>query len=183
MAVDDVSDSAIPGLLVIDLRVNRDERGWFKENYTNDALESQGVRDFHVVQNNVTLSTRAGVLRGIHAEPWEKYVSVASGRAFAAIVDLRSGTTFGLVQTFDLTPEKALYIPRGCGNSYQTVEPNVVYTYLVNDRWSPDTSYTSVHPFDPELAIEWPIARSDTMLSDKDAALPLLAGVTPMEHR
>jgi dTDP-4-dehydrorhamnose 3,5-epimerase len=182
VAVAELSRSTIPGLITIDLCVNRDRRGWFKENYSSDALESHGVRNFHVVQNNVTLSTEVGVLRGIHAEPWEKYVSVAFGRAFAAIVDLRRGRTFGWVQTFDLTPETALYIPRGCGNSYQTVEPNVVYTYLVNDRWSPNASYTSVHPYDPQLSIEWPIARSDTVLSDKDAALPPLARVVPVEH-
>lgn len=178
-----MSHLAIPGLIAIDLRLNRDDRGWFKENYTSDMLQSDGVGEFHVVQNNVTFSASAGVLRGIHAEPWEKFVSLASGRAFAAIVDLRAGETFGLVQTFELTPEKALYIPRGCGNSYQTLDPNVVYTYLVNDRWSPHMTYTSVHPFDPELAIEWPIARRDTMLSDKDAALPTLANITPVESR
>ncbi len=181
MAGAELSHSTIPGLIAIDLRVNRDRRGWFKENYSSDALESYGVRDFHVVQNNVTLNTEVGVLRGIHAEPWEKYVSVASGRAFAAIVDLRTGKSFGWVQTFDLTPELALYIPRGCGNSYQTVEPNVVYTYLVNERWSPNASYTSVNPYDSQLGIEWPIARSDTMLSDKDAVLPPLARVVPVE--
>jgi len=182
MAGVEVSHSAIPGLLLIDLVVNRDRRGWFKENYTSDALEAHGVRDFHVVQNNVSLSTEVGVLRGIHAEPWDKYVSLASGRAFAAIVDLREGSSaFGRVETFDLTPEKALFIPRGCGNSYQALERNVVYTYLVNGRWSPGTSYTSVHPYDPQLAIDWPIARSDTVMSDKDAALPPLAAVAPVE--
>ncbi len=173
-----MSRSAIPGLLLIELVVNRDRRGWFKENYTSDALQAHGVADFQVVQNNISLSTEVGVLRGIHAEPWEKYVSIASGRAFAAIVDLRQGSSaFGRVETFDLTPERALFIPRGCGNSYQSVEPNVVYTYLVNGRWSPSTSYTSVHPYDPQLAIEWPIGRGGTVMSDKDASLPLLAEV------
>jgi len=173
-----VSRSAIPGLLLIELVVNRDRRGWFKENYTSDVLQAHGVADFQVAQNNISLSTEVGVLRGIHAEPWEKYVSIASGRAFAAIVDLRQGSSaFGRVETFDLTPERALFIPRGCGNSYQSVEPNVVYTYLVNGRWSPSTSYTSVHPYDPQLAIEWPIGRGGTVMSDKDASLPLLAEV------
>lgn len=181
MGVADVSGSAIPGLVLIDLRVNRDERGWLKENYSTDALELHGVRGFHVVQNNVVMSATAGVLRGVHAEPWAKYVSVASGRAFAAVVDLRRGDTFGLVQTFDLTPDKALFIPRGCGNAYQTLEPNVVYTYLVNQRWSPSTAYIGVHPYDPDLGIEWPIAPERTVLSSKDATLPPLTEVVAME--
>lgn len=178
-----VRETKIPGLLVVDLLVNRDRRGWFKENYRRDALVARGVPDFRVVQHNVTYNEDVGVTRGIHAEPWEKYVSVAHGRVFAAIVDLRKGVTFGDVQTFDLTSDMALFIPRGCGNSYQTVERDVVYTYLVNEHWSATSEYTSVHPYDSELAIEWPIARTKAVMSSKDAALPSLSEVVPVESR
>ncbi len=172
-----VTETEIAGVLAVDLAVHRDDRGWFKENYHQDLLTAHGVGGFAVVQSNVSFNATAGVLRGIHAEPWEKYVSVASGRVFAAVVDLRAGDAFGRVETFELSPDKALFIPRGCGNAFQTLEPQVVYTYLVNARWSASTRYTGVDPFDPDLAIRWPIAASDAVLSDKDAALPPLREV------
>lgn len=183
MAVVSVTETSIRGLLAVDLVVNRDHRGWFKESYVSGTLSAHGVADFGVVQNNVTYNEHIGVLRGIHAEPWEKYISVAAGRVFAAIVDLREGDSFGEVQTFDLTPNQALYVPRGCGNSYQTVERHVVYSYLVNGRWSATTTYTSVDPFDRQLAIRWPIARGQAVVSEKDAALPSLVEIVPVGTR
>jgi hypothetical protein len=89
-------------------------------------------------------------------------------RAFAAIVDLREGATFGKVETVDLHPGNALFVPRGCGNSYQTTTPDVVYTYLVNAHWSPSAKYTLIQAFDPELGIPWPIGEADAIRSDAD---------------
>lgn len=77
--------------------------------------------------------------------------SLAYGRAFAAIVDLRAGQWFGWVETFELHPGNALFVPRGCGNSYQTLTPDVMYSYLVNAHWSSGASYTLVQAFDPAL--------------------------------
>ena len=105
----------------------------------------------------MSFNAEVGVTRGIHAEPWDKYISLAHGRAFAAIVDLRTGPTFGRVETIELHPGNAIFVPRGCGNSYQTLTPDVVYTYLVNEHWSPDARYTLVQAFDPALGIDWPI--------------------------
>jgi dTDP-4-dehydrorhamnose 3,5-epimerase len=66
-------------------------------------------------------------------------------------------------------------------NGYQTLESNVAYTYLVNAHWSPESKYTFVNLFDPEVGIEWPIAREDSIVSDKDMAHPMLKDVIPME--
>jgi len=174
-----VRQTSIPGLLEIDLVVHGDNRGWFKENYQRAKLEALGLPAFDPVQNNFSFNAEVGVTRGIHAEPWDKYISIGLGSAFAAIVDLREGETFGRLETFELTPAKAIFVPRGCGNSFQTLEANVLYTYLVNAHWSPDARYTFVNPFDPDLAVPWPIAREDAVLSDKDLAAPMLAGATP----
>ena len=81
----------IPGLLVIDLPVHGDNRGWFKENWQREKMRAAGLPDFDPVQNNISFNTSVGTTRGIHAEPWDKYVSVASGRIFGAWVDLRAG--------------------------------------------------------------------------------------------
>jgi dTDP-4-dehydrorhamnose 3,5-epimerase len=170
-----VHDTAIPGLLVVDLPVHGDERGWFKESYQRAKLDAAGFPPLEVVQNNVAYSREVGVTRGIHAEPWDKYISVAHGRVFAAILDLRDGPTRGRVVTMDLHPGNAILVPRGCGNSYQTLTPDVVYTYLVNEHWSPEARYTSVQAYDPALGIDWPIAEADAIRSDKDRAHPPLA--------
>lgn len=174
-----VNATRIPGLLHIELDLHTDDRGWFKESYQREKLEAAGVPRLEVVQNNVSYNADAFVTRGVHAEPWDKYVSPAQGRMFCAIADLREGETFGVVETFELGPESALYVPRGCGNSYCTLEPHVVYNYLVNDHWSPAATYVLVNLFDQTLAIDWPVSRDKMIISDKDAGHPSLDAVTP----
>jgi dTDP-4-dehydrorhamnose 3,5-epimerase len=170
-----VHETAIPGLLVVDLVVHGDERGWFKESYQRAKLDAAGFPPLEVVQSNVAFSREVGVTRGIHAEPWDKYVTVAHGRAFAAILDLRPLPSYGRVVTLELDPGNAILVPRGCGNSYQTLTPDVVYTYLVNEHWSPEARYTFVQAFDPALGIAWPIPERDAIRSDKDRGHPPLA--------
>lgn len=173
-----VEKTRIPGLLHVELDVHEDPRGWFKESYQREKLEAAGLPRLEVVQNNISYNAQAHVARGVHAEPWDKYVSPAYGRIFCAIADLRAGDTFGTVETFTLGPGQAIYVPRGCGNSYLTLDEHVVYNYLVNEHWSPAATYVLVNLFDPTLAIDWPVAREDMLVSDKDAGHPLLADVT-----
>jgi dTDP-4-dehydrorhamnose 3,5-epimerase len=99
---------------------------------------------------------------------------------FTAIVDLREGPGFGRLEAFELTPSQGLYVPRGCGNSFCTLEPNTVYNYLVNAHWSPDAEYTLVNLFDPQLAVPWPLPRDQLIYSEKDAGHPMLDSVTPI---
>lgn len=172
----ELTTTSIPGLLRIELDVHADGRGWFKEGFQRAKLTALGLPPFEIVQSNVSFNAEVGVTRGIHAEPWDKYVSLAHGRAFAAIVDLRGGEAYGRVETVHLHPGNALFVPRGCGNSYQTLTPDVVYTYLVNEHWSPAAAYTLVQAFDPALDIDWPIGEADAIRSEKDRAhLPLAA--------
>lgn len=176
-----VSESPVPGLYVIKLPVHGDNRGWFKENYQKEKMEALGLPPFTVVQNNFSYNVERGVTRGLHAEPWEKYISVANGSVFGAWVDLRAGPTFGQTFTCEINPGTAIFVPRGVANGYQTLDENVTYTYLVNAHWSPDAKYTFVNLFDPTVAIDWPIPREQAIISDKDAGHPHLGDVTPME--
>jgi len=176
-----VRPTSIPGLLVVDLVVHGDARGWFKESYQRQKLEALGLPRLEVVQNNISFNAQRGTTRGIHAEPWEKFISIASGSVFGAWVDVRSGPTFGKVETLTLTPRQAVFVSRGIANAYQTLESNVAYTYLVNEHWSPDAKYAAVQLFDPELGIPWPIGQDQAIVSDKDKANPLLKDLTPME--
>jgi dTDP-4-dehydrorhamnose reductase len=177
-----ITRTPIPGLLVVSLDVHGDNRGWFKENWQRRKMVDLGLPDFVPVQNNVSFNTTAGSTRGVHAEPWDKLVSLAAGRIFGAWVDLREGSGFGRVFTLELGPETAVFVPRGVGNAYQTLVDGTAYSYLVNDHWSPEAreSYTFVNVADETLAIRWPIPLSRAELSEADRAHPRLAEVVPM---
>ena len=147
-----VTESPIPGLFVVKLPVHGDNRGWFKEN--------------HLVYVG---------------EPWNKFISTANGRVFGAWCDLRKGDSFGRVFTHEINPGTAIFVPKGVANGYQTLDDNIAYTYLVDAHWSPDAKYTFVNLFDPALGINWPISQEQAIISEKDAAHPLLTNVIPME--
>ncbi len=180
-----VHETPIPGLLVVDLPLHGDDRGWFKENWQRETMLAAGLPDFGPVQNNISFNQAVGVTRGIHAEPWDKYVSVATGRVFGAWVDLREGPTFGTAYWHEITPDVAIFVPRGVGNAFQTLEAPAAYTYLVNDHWSADaqSQYTFVNLADETVAIPWPIPLTVAELSAKDLAHPRLAEVVPVPPR
>ena len=174
----------IDGLVVYDLTVHGDNRGWFKENWQREKMLALGLPDFGPVQNNVSFNDKAGVTRGLHAEPWDKFVSIGAGRVFGAWCDIREGSaTFGESFTIELDPSKAIYVPRGVANGFQTLEDNTVYMYLVNDHWSPDGQYSFVNLADETLAIEWPIPLDEAELSDKDKNHPGLADADPIKPK
>ncbi len=182
MAELSVQQTAIPGLLVIDLPLHGDARGWFKENWQRTKMTELGLPDFGPVQNNMSFNATAGSTRGLHAEPWDKLISLAHGRIFGAWVDLRPGASFGTTVTLEMGTDKAVFVPRGVANGYQALEPDTVYSYLVNDHWSPEArgSYTYLNLADETVAIEWPIPLAQAEISAADQAHPRLADVTPM---
>ena len=141
-----------------------------------------GLPDFGPVQNNISYNATKGVTRGIHAEPWDKYISIAAGEIFGAWVDLRPGESFGQVYTTRLDPSKAIYVPRGVGNSFQALQDGTVYTYLVNAHWSLEQkkTYTFVNLADPELNIQWPIPLEESERSEADLHHPMLKDAKPM---
>ena len=178
-----VTETGIEGLRVVDLAVHGDPRGWFKENWQRAKMTALGIPDLRVVQNNVSYNEKRGVTRGIHAEPWDKFISVARGSVFGAWVDLRErSATYGKVYTTVLDPSKAIYVPRGVGNSFQALEDGTAYTYLVDAHWSMELkrTYTFVNLADPELAIEWPIPLEEATVSEADLNHPMLKDVVPM---
>ena len=178
-----VAETGIEGLKVVDLAVHGDSRGGFKENWQRAKMTELGIPDFRIVQNNISYNDSRGVTRGIHAEPWDKFISVARGSVFGAWVDLREGSaTYGKVFTCTLDPSKAIYVPRGVGNSFQALEDGTAYTYLVDAHWSLELkrTYTFVNLADPELAIEWPIPLDEATVSEADLNHPMLKDVVPM---
>ena len=178
-----VRTTEIPGLLILDLPVHADERGWFKEAWQRAKMIQLGLPDFSPVQHNVSFNPQAGVTRGIHAEPWDKLVSPAAGRVFGAWVDLRDRPSFGTTVTLEMGPDTAVYVPRGVGNAYQTLEPDTAYSYLANDHWSPDSrgQYTFLNLADSTVDIPWPIPLESSVRSPSDLGHPSLAEVRPLE--
>ena len=156
---------AIPGLLEFDIPVHGDNRGWFKENFQKEKMLPLGFPESFFaegkLQNNVSFS-RKNVLRGLHAEPWDKYISVADeGKVLGTWVDLREGETFG--------------------NTYQTLSDKVSYSYLVNDYWALELKpkYAFVNYADPSLDIKWENLE-EAEVSEADKNHPLLKDVKPL---
>jgi dTDP-4-dehydrorhamnose reductase len=166
--------TSIPGLILYDLPVHGDSRGWFKENWQREKMSAIGLPDFGPVQNNISFNAQRGVTRGI-----------ATGRIFGAWVDLREGDNFGTVFTAELDPSKAIFVPRGVGNSFQALEDNTTYTYLVNDHWSVEgqSQYTFLNLGDKTANIPWPIPLEQAELSEKDQEHATLADAIPMKPK
>lgn len=176
-------ETDIPGLLVIDVTSVGDERGWFQEKYHQAKLVAAGMpADFRVVQNSISYNKQAGVTRGFHAEPWDKYISVVNGRVFSAYVDLRKGSNFGKVVVVELDPNKAVYLPQGVANSFQTLVDDTYYIYSVNAHWSAEKydEYVFANLGDPEIGVDWPIGLDVAVMSERDRNHPMLADVKPM---
>ncbi|MDK4240587.1 dTDP-4-dehydrorhamnose reductase [Corynebacterium pseudodiphtheriticum] len=173
-----VRTTDIDGLLIINLDLHKDARGWFKENWQRQAFVAAGLPDFGPVQNNISFNEKAGVTRGLHAEPWDKFVSVATGAVFGAWCDLRADSpTYGATVTQRIEPDTAVFVPRGVANGFQALHDATSYTYLVNDHYSPEASYTSVNL----NMIDWPLEPGE--ISAKDRQHPQLADATPMPPR
>ncbi len=176
--------SEIPGLIIFDITFPSDERGYFQEKYQKAKLVAAGIPEsFQVVQNNVSFNEERGVIRGFHAEPWEKYISVIRGKVFAAYVDLRNGPTFGKVVTTEIDNSRSVFLPRGVANSFQTLEDDTLYFYSTNDHWRADNyhEYMFVNLADPDIQINWPIQLQQSIMSDRDKQHPLLKEIKPME--
>ena len=173
-----VHRTEIDGCYLVDLVVHDDpdrKGASFREAYQAEKLHALGLPEFKPVQYNVAESP-AGTLRGIHAEPWEKFIHIVYGEVFVAIVDVRKDSpTAGKVWQGQLDRSRALFVSRGLGNSYQALTDPVVYTYLVNEHWRPGVAYPAVAWDDPDLGIAWPITDDRLQLSEKDRRNPSLA--------
>ena len=171
-----IETTAIDGLLIVRWESHADERGFFRQTYQLSELEEALGREVSLRQGNHSRSA-PGVLRGFHAEPWDKLVYVARGMAMAAIADIRpSSPTFGCVETFHLgdTPSGSvrLFVSDGLANSYCTYgATDVDYLYDVAvEYWPADKR--AVAWDDPDLAVEWPVA--DPVVSAADRENPTM---------
>ena len=175
----EIRPTAIPGVMLISPKKFTDARGFFSEIYRRDEFESHGLLlDF--VQENHSLSTRAGTIRGLHFQtrPFaqDKLVRVTRGRIFDVAVDIRhSSPTFGRHVTAELTSDDLvqMFVPVGFAHAFCTLEPNTEVVYKVTNYYSRDNERGLLWN-DPDLGIEWPVDHSAAQLSDKDKLHPRL---------
>lgn len=172
-----ITQTPIEGLLIIEPKVWRDNRGYFYESYNAKLFAEAGI-DVNFVQDNQSFSQK-GALRGLHAqaEPFEqgKLVRVLQGAVMDVAVDIRKNSpTYG--QHFDIVlseeNHKQLWVPAGFLHGFLTLEDQTIFTYKVSNYYDKN-SEIGVMWNDPDLNIEWSrdIPESEFLLSDKDQVL------------
>jgi dTDP-4-dehydrorhamnose 3,5-epimerase len=158
----------IKDLVQIDLQTFTDERGFYREVVRIKALETCINKPFSIKQFNHSRSIK-NTLRGIHIAPWNKLIYVTKGKVQVVIVDGRKDSkTFGTHESFEIGDENkvAIYVPKGCGNSFLVLSDEADYVYLTDEEWAPNRE-KSILWNDPDLNIDWKI--TDTpLLSEKD---------------
>jgi dTDP-4-dehydrorhamnose 3,5-epimerase len=174
-----VTTTAIEGLLIIEPRVFKDDRGYFYESYSKQKFEEAGIHaDF--IQDNQSFSQK-GTLRGLHgqADPYAqgKLVRVIQGRVLDVAVDIRkSSATYGQHVTIELSGDnhKQFWVPPGFLHGFVTLEDNTIFTYKVTNYYNKESEIGVIWN-DPALAIGWGVNETEVLLSPKDELLPSFA--------
>lgn len=174
------SGTYLSGVTLIAPKRNVDQRGFFAETYSQREYAEHGV-DAVFVQDNHSLSAAVDTVRGLHfqAPPHAqaKLVRCGRGAIFDVAVDIRRGSpTYGEWVGYELSAENGaqLYIPAGFAHGFATLEPDSEIIYKCSDYYAPETE-GALRWDDPDIGIKWPLT-SAPVLSEKDAAAPLLAG-------
>jgi dTDP-4-dehydrorhamnose 3,5-epimerase len=170
-----VTETKLPGVLIIEPHVFGDSRGWFMETYSKKKTP-QIECDF--VQDNHSYSAQKGTIRGIHFQksPMEqaKLLRCTRGSLMDYAVDLRSDSpTYKEWVAVELSAEnkKQLFIPRGFGHAFISLTDDVELLYKTDNYYSAECD-TAILWSDPDLAIDW--GTNNPILSDKDAKAPFL---------
>lgn len=168
-----LTETYIPGLLVIEPDVFRDSRGCFFESFSERKFEELTGLKVDFVQDNESHSAY-GTVRGLHLQTGEhaqaKLVRVVSGRVLDVAVDLREGSpTFGRHFSIELSGENHLqmFIPKGFAHGFSVLSETAVFQYKCDAYYAPQSEDALIWN-DPDLAIDWKIPAEDALVSDKD---------------
>jgi dTDP-4-dehydrorhamnose 3,5-epimerase len=165
-----VTETALPGVLILEPRVFGDSRGYFFESYSAERYAAAGI-DAAFVQDNVSCSSR-GVLRGLHFQNPHgqgKLIQVLQGRVYDVAVDIRHGSpTFArwVGQELSATNGRQLYVPPGFAHGFLVLSEQALFAYKCTDYYRPDAEHT-IRWDDASIGIDWP--ELDAVLSEKDA--------------
>lgn len=175
------TDTEIEGVCLIEPVVHGDHRGFFMESYHRGRFAEIGI-DCEFVQDNHSRSRR-GVLRGLHFQlgrPQAKLVRATRGRVFDVVVDIRrSSPTFGRWVGAELSEEnrQMLFAPAGLAHGFLVLSEIAEFQYKCSDFYAPEEE-RGIRWDDPTLAIDWPLAGSTPILSDRDLLWPALSETT-----
>lgn len=168
-----IEATAIDGVVKIIPKRHIDKRGYFCEVF-KESWFREHVADISFSQENESLSTSVGVIRGLHFQtaPFAqgKLVRCLQGTIFDVAVDIRRGSkTFGQWVGEELTPENGvqLWVPSGFAHGFATLSPNSVIGYKVTAPYSPENE-CGIKWNDPDIGIIWPFSETEAILSDKD---------------
>lgn len=168
----------IEGVVIIEPRIFKDDRGYFFESFSQREFEEK-VCKTTFVQDNESKSSY-GVLRGLHFQkpPFaqSKLVRVIKGAVLDVAVDIRKGSpTFGQYVSVELTGEnhRQFFIPRGFAHGFSVLSEEVIFQYKCDNFYSPQ-SEGAIAWNDPDLNIDWRIPAEKEVLSEKDSKHPRL---------
>lgn len=168
----EVIKTDIEGVVIIEPRIFRDDRGYFYESFSQREFEEKVCRTTFV-QDNQSKSSY-GVLRGLHFQkpPYcqSKLVRCIKGAVLDVAVDLRKGSpTFGKHVAVELTEEnhRQLFVPRGFAHGFAVLSEEAVFQYKCDNFYNKE-SEGAIAWNDPELAIDWRIPADKALLSEKD---------------
>ena len=176
-----VASTPLPGVLLLEPRLFRDERGFFLETWQQARYAACGIAG-PFVQDNLSRSVR-GTLRGLHfqePQPQGKLVSVVRGAVYDVAVDIRRGSpTFGQWVAEELTADnrRQLWIPEGFAHGFLALQDETHFLYKTTDIYARDCE-RSIRWDDPAIGIQWPLPAglAAPRVAPKDAGAPLLAG-------
>lgn len=173
-----VTQTRLPGVLLVEPAVYRDDRGYLTEVWNQQRYDNAGL-SASFVQDNLS-SSRRGVLRGLHYQ-WPaaqgKLVSVLHGEVFDVAVDIRTDSpTYGQWVGATLSSENRhqIYIPEGFAHGFVVVSETALVLYKCTHIYTPSDE-AGIAWNDPALDIAWPI--TEPILAPKDASAPRLADV------
>ena len=173
-----VTETALPGVMLVEPKVFGDDRGFFLESWNALGFAAAGL-DLTFVQDNHSRSAK-GVLRGLHyqiEDPQGKLVRVTQGRVYDVAVDIRrSSPHFGRWVGYELsdTNHRMLYVPPGFAHGFLVLSDTADFVYKCTSFYAPAHD-RGIRWSDPAIGIDWPLTGKPPLLSPKDAAAPLLA--------
>jgi dTDP-4-dehydrorhamnose 3,5-epimerase len=163
----------IPGVVVVDLDLHADSRGFFARSWCEQEAAAHGVA-FGTVQCNISFNHRRGTLRGMHYQvaPHEeaKIVRCSAGALLDVIVDIRpESPSYRRFVAVELSAEnrRAVHIPKGCAHGFLTLADNTEVFYQMSDYYAPEFA-RGFRWNDPYFNITWPAGID--VISDRDRA-------------
>lgn len=168
----------IPGVVIIEPRLFKDDRGYFFESFSERDFNAQ-VREVKFVQDNESMSSY-GVMRGLHFQrpPYtqSKLVRCVKGAVLDVAVDIRKGSpTYGQHVAVELTEEnhRQFFVPRGFAHGFAVLSETAIFQYKCDNFYHPEAD-GGISILDNSLGIDWHIPTDHAILSEKDTKHPLL---------